>query len=501
MNWIERHAALVFVLFSAVLVPTLVAQAMDKPFGHDEIITVMVARLPSLGAVWRSHLDGVDSQPPLNSVVSYAVRAAFGSGPVLMRLPPIFGYWLMSLCVFELVRRRSNVVTGLAAGLLGFFTMAGYYATEARSYGVMLGLFAVALLAWTEAVAGRRRVLWLPVLSVALGAGLWTSYFAAVGFVPVVVGETIRLARTGRSDWPLWLAVLGAASFVLPLLPLVEAARSDAATYWRHAVPADLVTSYGFLLGLLPQRRFQVLAAIVGTVMLTAIGRHTTRRAERVLPPHELAAGVAALLIAPLGVALALTVTGAFHPRYVIIGVVGLVIAIPYAAWRLGPSTGAAERTLCAGLTALFLFTSAQTIGAAASVPRGPVADRSALASALAGTQPVAVTGTLYLRAWYYAPDNLRRRLVYVASPDAALDLDGTNTVDRLYLALQRWIPIDVQDYDTFVSTHQAFVVYSLGTFAWLPRKLSADGFPVVEIGREDDAVIYQVGPAGGPRS
>src|SRR5437899_48167 len=68
-------------------------RAYDKPFWHDEIFTILVAGLPSVPAIWRAELAGVDFFPPLNDVVTHALHAVFGVGPIVTRLPAIVSFW------------------------------------------------------------------------------------------------------------------------------------------------------------------------------------------------------------------------------------------------------------------------------------------------------------------------------------------------------------------------------------------------------------------------
>ena len=46
-------------------------------------------------------------------------------------------------------------------------------AYEARGYGLMLGLFALAVYCWSEAANNRRREFHLPLMALALAAGMW----------------------------------------------------------------------------------------------------------------------------------------------------------------------------------------------------------------------------------------------------------------------------------------------------------------------------------------
>src|SRR5206468_11808776 len=117
----------------------------------------LVAGLPSLPAIWRAELAGVDFFPPLNDFATHAVHSIFDVGPVATRLPAIVSFWGMCLIVFDIVRRRTNVAAALTAFTLPYLTPAFRYSYEARGYSLMLALFAASLLAWSEAARGHLR--------------------------------------------------------------------------------------------------------------------------------------------------------------------------------------------------------------------------------------------------------------------------------------------------------------------------------------------------------
>jgi hypothetical protein len=172
---LDRWWGVVFAAFTALFACVAVTLALNKPFWHDEIYTILFADLPSLGTMWRAAHDGIDLAPPFNAMLTHGVHALTGVGPLSTRLPALVGYWTMSLVVFDLVRRRSHVVAAVSAAILPCLTEAFRYAIEARGYGAMLGLFALAVWAWSEAARDRNRALMLPLLALALAAACGTS--------------------------------------------------------------------------------------------------------------------------------------------------------------------------------------------------------------------------------------------------------------------------------------------------------------------------------------
>ena len=257
----------VFVLFSVVLLPMLTAQARAKPLWHDEIYTVLFAGLPTVGSMWTAARDGIDLAPPLNALATRAVFATWGRGPIAVRLPPIAGYWLMSALLFEFVRRRAGVLAALAAALLPALTAAFRFSIEARGYGLMLAFFTAAIFFWAEAARGRARGPSLAMMTAAIAAGLWNRYWAVLVFVPLGVGELVRLMRSRRADWPMWMAMAAALAMAAPLRPLMQVASAQSATFWRHASLSDISETYQFLFEPLEDARFR----IAGVVIVAAI--------------------------------------------------------------------------------------------------------------------------------------------------------------------------------------------------------------------------------------
>ena len=490
---VDQQPAALLAVFSVLLLGTCVARASAKAFTHDEIITLIVSGLPTIRVMWRAHLDAADLAPPLNSIATHLVAAVFGVGRISARLPALAGYWLMTMVVFEVVRRRSNAVVGLSAAILPSFTGAAAYAYEARPYGLSFGLFALALFCWSEAAKGRARVIHLPLLALALGGGVWAHYYALFAFVPIVVGEMVRTARNRQFDWRMNAAVAAALLATVPLVSLARAASTRAAGYWArsHGLVADAGDAYRFLAGPAIGRRALVLVSLV---LITAFvarrrGRKFCSDVDAV-PAHEIAAGVAIVLI-PLGGAILGVFTQVFLPRYVLLSVVGLAIVAPLLAWRLSPSR-VTDLVLCVGLASAFTYTSVETLVAPPHF-RNPLELRPLLTRQLAGTSPVVVTDTLFLESWYYTLPDGGRQLKYLADPAAALRRSDSDTADRNYLALRDWAPMAVDRWDTFVAGHRAFRMYAAGPHHWQLARVREGGGSLREIGHEMGYWLYDV--------
>jgi len=98
-------------------------------------------------------------------------------------------------------------------------------------------------------------------------------------------------------------------------------------------------------------------------------------------------------------------------------------------------------------------------------------------------------------RMVHYASPSVKSRLLYLT------DLEGARSIHfpvaEFGLALlRRWMPLDVQDYKSFLPKHHSFYVYSNfygGDMEWLVNKLQADGARLELVAREGGAVLYHV--------
>jgi hypothetical protein len=91
---------------------------------------------------------------------------------------------------------------------------------------------------------------------------------------------------------------------------------------------------------------------------------------------------------------------------------------------------------------------------------------------------PVVIGDPLfYIEAAKYAPAALRPRLVYVANPDLATRLIGSDTGDKENRILAEFIPLHVEDLAPFEAAHQRFILYSDSFVDWLTPYLVKSGY------------------------
>ena len=486
---LDRHRAWVVLSVTGLFFATAILRARATPYWHDEIYTLLLARLPTAGDVWRAARDGADLMPPLNLFLTHAVETITGPGIVPSRLPAMLGFSTMIAVVFALVRARANVMVACAAALVPWFTQGYRYGYEARGYGVMLGLSALLIWSWSEAARGRRRRLWLPLFAALCAATVWNHYFALVTFVPIAAGEAYRWATTRSPDWRLWIAGAAGLACCGPLVPLVRQASAQSATYWRHATWADVGDTYWFLfrnLWSFDRGLILLLAAAIAFGLL----RGRFDRLPSIAPGHEVVAGVIGLGLPLMSVGLG-RLAGGFTPRYALPAVVSCAVVAPLAIWWISRRSRVVECILVAVLAVGVLQPSIDLFRHPLTIP-DPVAGRPLLIDHLRTAPPVVVGGTVqFLELWYYLPPDLRSRLWYVADPGRARHYTRSDTPDRGYIALARWAPIGIKTYDQLAGQH-AFTLYDNGQ-GWLAAQLRDASAVAIDAGGERGARLARV--------
>src|SRR5947209_16693495 len=163
---VATPAALVagLVLLAAFLrFATLHVQSYD----YDELQTVRLLRMH-----FGSMLAGIardESTPPLYYVLAWAWSKAFGTGEAGLRaLSALFGTAMVPLVYVTAKRLASRRAALVAALLISVSPWLVWYSQEARTYALVALLGALSFWSFTEALAGRRGVIWAWALSSAL---------------------------------------------------------------------------------------------------------------------------------------------------------------------------------------------------------------------------------------------------------------------------------------------------------------------------------------------
>ncbi len=332
----RRPRGLFLVYFAAVLAVSCLL-AHFKLLWFDELMTLYVARRPSLTALWACLCDGPDPAPPLHLLAVRLSIGLLGETNLAIRLPAILGFLLMIVCLKSLASKDLSPSASWVAAILPLATYGFAYAYEARAYGLWMGLTALALLLWREATEGGP---WSKAaclgLGITLAAGVSTHWYSVLLVVPLGLGELERTWRTRKvSPW-VWVAF--AAGFI-PLLfygPLLANGRQYSGNFWAKPTWTAIPLTYASLL------RWPGAIGVVGLFGWMIVKSWGCRNQEirsskppQVVPRHLVVAATVFILLPLAEVALAKIMHGGYTVRYALPSLVGMAWLVAFGVGHL----------------------------------------------------------------------------------------------------------------------------------------------------------------------
>ena len=442
-------------------------RAQRRLFWYDELFTFYVARLPGIRAIWAACMHGADLHPPLFYLVTRWSQTLFGADELGARIPEVVGFWVFCICLYRFVSARTGALAGFLALLLPLTTGGYWYAYEARPYGIVLGLFGVALVSWQTAGEREARRFWpLVALAASLSAAALCHGYAFLLFVSLGIGALARDIRRRRIDGAVWCALLVPAMVsVLTVLPLLTARQADPGRDEGTVVQSGLWSGWGLTAGSPFMLALLALCVLV-LLMRTRRPRGARNGEGRAQAParHEIAALVGTIA-APLVALLASPLTHApLYGRYSLIAAAGIVSLMAMVL----------ARSNLAGVLVLALTAANIAYGFGAFYrgrsDREPssmwdvgtrIADADAefawIASAGRGGDPIVVTSALrFGPMFHYAPPSLLPRLAFL------IPSGDTGRLGEMYLGLINYCraPGAVIQRTVLLSAHRAFFLY-----------------------------------------
>ncbi|HTR35472.1 MAG TPA: hypothetical protein VMH80_06205 [Bryobacteraceae bacterium] len=464
--WAEiltRHPYVFLVLVSLAYFLITIYRAQRKLFWFDELFTFYIARLPDLGSIWAACKSGADFNPPLLYLLTRWSQAVFGAAELGTRMPQIVGFWLFCLCLYRLVSVRGGVLAGFIALLFPLTTGGYWYAYEARSYGLVLGFFGLALICWQALAQGSaHRTLMLAGLTASLTCAALCHAYAFLLLVPLGLGELARTILRRRFDSLAWCALLLPLAVLIAILaPLLRAIR---AAHIPPALPSPGNTIWsGWDLSLAPHFALAVVLLLAAQSLWVAVSSTGTRNQSATngsLAAHEIVA-LGALLGTPLFVFIATRAAGVpSFGRYSLIAMAGFACLLG-AACTQARATGLAvvliSLLFCAG--AFWQFYRGSFVVEPST--RLKVATRDAgdafsfkwLTASAPGDEPIVLADDLeFASMFHYAPAPIRSRFVFLVP-----DVNGEG-----YSRLQSCCgaPGIVMSTAAFLAAHRSFFVY-----------------------------------------
>jgi hypothetical protein len=435
------------------------ARAAHRPFWFDELETWYLARMPSIPAIWKAMCAGADQNVILSHLSVRLSHTLFGSGPLATRLPALFGFWIMFLCVYVFLRRRlpdSYAFIGMA---LPMITLAWKYAFEARAYGIWMGAAAFALVSWQAAAENRLRPLSLIGVTAGLTAALASHPVAVLLAIPFGLGEVARSVKVRRVDIPMWIAFAAAIPVTFAYYPLIAVPRSFD-IHGLHPGLSGIPEFYSamFRAAIAPM----VMAGVAVFLLVRPEWKYNAM--EPLLPYHESVALVG-FTIAPVALLVAGTLLSgiSFVERYGLFCVIGAASWVAVLIFRAAGGHRRIGIVFSAALVGWLLLARGREAAASTGDPGTEFrANNPLLVEALAsGYAVVANDPLVFLPADFYLPTSSLANLYHVVELSGATQYVGQDASDRQMLIMARQFPIraHIEYWASFAARHPRFLL------------------------------------------
>jgi len=479
----------------AVSVVLSAAQSLKKPFWHDELLTLYVRNLGTPLEQWRALMRGADGMPPAFYWMT-SLPAALPINPHLAyRLPALAGWCLALICVYLFISRRLGAVSGLCGALLLALSPVAMYASEARPYGLLLGLTALAAVCWQRLEDGNRWAVLLAVSLFLLTSIHYLSPLIVLCFAEAELFRSLLLRTVRRTAWAAF--TIAAIPSILTSQILLGMHREIGHTFWSKPHWSDVPSYWGASLNV-TQGTIAIVLPICFLLLLRDIYlSHGSSQPLGATSQSERILSVTLLLLPLQGFLLAISVDGGFHPRYVVAFVIGACFALLLLMERFSQST---LKFIAACLFLAFVVPGAYRIAA----NRGPSAEEqgrslpvlSALARIPDSTLPMVVLDEIqYLEAVYYGGRSAAARLYYLGHKEtfSRFGLDSHDLPSRIR-PISESHSLTIAD---FIRDHSAFVVLANSKLSlnWVPDYLCQHGWSLEFQSAISGNILYRAIP------
>ena len=507
---LARVLAVVFVLVTAAL---SLAWSHSKLMSQDEMYAFQTYSVPSVATlVHVQRTEPISLDPLLYPLLAHAGMKAFGAGAFALRLPALMGFLLMQVCLFFFVRRLAGERAGVAAAAFPALTATLYYSAEGRPYGLMLGLYALALWCWQAANkptsenpdVGRpdSRGWALVGLAAAIALTINAHYFGILLLVPLCAAEGVRSLQRRQTDLPVVAAIYVGMAVFAATWPFLKAAGEFRRNYYNAGSVGlhDISRAYRSIfvdytrMSMRAQHLWMVVLVAFAAALMWGCTRQIFRREMRGRGPRIPAAEwVLMLVLAALpfcGYLLARFVTHSIEVRYVLGAVVAIsaMVAVVISPWLRRDGVFAAVMiTLGVGI-----------IGAgAARIHAEQKKSEARLASLVLPAEVKSALianpdGRLYVQDMgafeedrYYEPDaDVRARMTLVYSRAEELRWNRHDTMALTAMHIARFTGLPVVSFEALRTQpgEHLFVLYHTG-WDWTDQAFAEDGARVRPVG------------------
>lgn len=457
-------------LVSVVYFADIFLKAHYKCFWLDELFTTYLCRLPSFESTWHAVLRGADFNPPLLYLFTRAAQSFFGEGLIATRLPAMVGVWTFGVCLFFFVSRRAGVISGFVAGTFPFFTLAQYYAYEARAHGIVLGWCGLALICWQKIPDARAKNVWVVGFGLCLLGALLTHVYAVYLLFPFGLVELYSLLKGRGMNWGIVADMAAALVFaaLVVYLPLFRMYRASVPATFRPSshdlVQHFLVTVIGPAMGIL----------LFAMILLAVEGRSSTQRSMSfaAIPEREMWLAIGFVCIPLLGLIGCKFSHGPFLDRYFLSSITGYAIFLGFSCSRWRPGSWTAN--ILAGCIFLFMVADlGSTIYLAmkqrivltepssgivlGTTPWDPMRRYETVVRSQKGLDILVIPELEYIYLFNYAPPAVKSHL-YFGAPANSLFLSAYER-----LANEAHLDLKLTTLGPFLATHDRFLLYESG--------------------------------------
>ena len=480
---------LLFVGFCSVL------GAIARPFWYDEICTVIVCRLPDAKAVWDALQNAADTNPPVFYFIARLSRSIIVDDYLGYRLPSILGLLVTIASTYLILSKRVNRLSALVGATFILCSPLATYAFEARPYALMVACVSLAILAWQRIDDSKLSAF---ALAITLASAVSLHYYAILVWPAFLAAEASTLLYHRRFRIGVWAALIAG---TVPLLffanLLLNLRQYYGQSFWGRPSFRQLFADYSWLFNFSGYWAWILVVFIIGMAAYWSL-----RQTELLSSAPSIEESILTLLLLCLpiiAVMVAKVSHGGMTRRYMVPTIVGGALALGYLASKIPAIVNALLLSL------MLLNYGSNSVSDWKRMSSGSLYEARQSATndvkmildqhATSGLPIVISSGLRYLPMAYYAPADSTRKLYAVTDPPTAVKLVGTDSVDLALLALRRYFPLRVEDYESFVSMHREFLVVfgNEDVFDWWPVRISQEGHNIQLLTESANYKVYKV--------
>jgi hypothetical protein len=238
------------VAFLVLTVIVWLIMAHYRLMAGDDLLELWCDRVGSIGQLLHiQRTSPLVIDPFFYHGLTFAGIRLFGVRPFFLRLPSLCGFLLMQVSLFYFVCRIASARAAVFALAFPLITGGFAYTLQIRPYGVLLGLFGLAMLSWQAAIRREeQRTGALVVLALSIAVAINSQYYGVLLMLPLCAGEAVRVWQRRRLDIPMLLSMGAGLAGMVFVVPFLKGAAEFRGHYKAGNVPYQSITqTYNFI--------------------------------------------------------------------------------------------------------------------------------------------------------------------------------------------------------------------------------------------------------------